>query len=230
MNKEFIKGQLKGALSWLNTSNTNKNVLHAKDSINMALKELEDFKTEKIYKKDIDKLMPILKAFAEGRTIQFAVNGDSWIDIDGNEEGLFLDTFIATSQRYRIKPEKVERIDKKYISGDFVYIHGSLRIIDNCDGYYATYYDEEETLQEVNVDVIEGVPLTPEILKENGWVKDKENCYINYIYHLHICGKNNRYSVYKVEKDNVVWLTGIEKVSDLQHLLFGLDISHKMKV
>lgn len=31
-----------GALSWLNTSNTEKNILHAKDSINMALKELED--------------------------------------------------------------------------------------------------------------------------------------------------------------------------------------------
>lgn len=174
--------------------------------------------------------MPILKAFAEGRTIQFAVNGDSWIDIDSNEEGLFIDTLMATPRRYRIKPEKVEHINKEYISGDFVYIHGSLRIINNCDGYYATYYDEEETLQEVNVDVIEGVPLTPEILKENGWVEDKENCYTNYIYHLHICGNNNRYSVYKVEKDNVVWLTGIENVSDLQHLLFGLNISHEMKV
>lgn len=42
MDKEFIKGQLKGALSWLNTSNTEKNILHAKDSINMALKELEE--------------------------------------------------------------------------------------------------------------------------------------------------------------------------------------------
>ena len=106
MNKEFIKGQLKGALSWLNTSNTNKNVLHAKDSINMALKELDDLK---IYKKDINKLMPILKAFAEGRTIQFAVNGDSWIDIDGNEEGLFLDTLMTTPRRYRIKPEQKYR-------------------------------------------------------------------------------------------------------------------------
>lgn len=60
---------------------------------------------EKIYKKDINKLMPILKAFAEGKPIQFGVNGDSWVDIDGNEEGLFLDTLIATPQRYRIKPE-----------------------------------------------------------------------------------------------------------------------------
>lgn len=42
MDKEFIKGQLKGALLWLNKSNTKKDVLHAKDSINMALKELED--------------------------------------------------------------------------------------------------------------------------------------------------------------------------------------------
>lgn len=60
---------------------------------------------EKIYKKDIKKVMPILQALEKGRTIQFAVNGDSWIDIDGNEEGLFLDTLIATPQRYRIKPE-----------------------------------------------------------------------------------------------------------------------------
>ena len=42
MDKEFIKGQIKGALSWLNTSNTKKNILHAKDSINMAIKELEN--------------------------------------------------------------------------------------------------------------------------------------------------------------------------------------------
>ena len=42
MDKEFIKGQLKSALYWLNKSNTKKDVLHAKDSINMALKELED--------------------------------------------------------------------------------------------------------------------------------------------------------------------------------------------
>ena len=60
---------------------------------------------EKIYKKDINKVMPILQAFAEGKTIQFAVNGDSWIDIDSNEKGLFLDTLMATPQRYRIKPK-----------------------------------------------------------------------------------------------------------------------------
>ena len=42
MDKEFIKDQLKNALFWLNTSNIKKNILNAKDSINMAVKELED--------------------------------------------------------------------------------------------------------------------------------------------------------------------------------------------
>ena len=56
-----------------------------------------------------------------------------------------------------------------YIQGDLVYIHGSLRIINNCDGYYATYYDEDETLQEINVNEIEGIPLTKEILEKNEW-------------------------------------------------------------
>lgn len=222
MNKEFIKGQLKGALSWINTSNTNKNVLHAKDSINMALKELDDLK---IYKKDINKFMPILKAFAEGRTIQFAVNGDSWIDIDGNEEGLFIDILMATPRRYRIKPEKVEHINKEYISGDFVYIHGSLRIINNCDGYYATYYDEEETIQEVNVDVIEGVPLTPEILKENGWVKDDRGYGFRDIIFLN----KDYFGGWAVSIGEDYILT-IASIHQLQHLLFGLNISHEMKV
>ncbi|MBV3386875.1 hypothetical protein [Segatella copri] len=73
------------------------------------------------------------------------------------------------------------------------------------------------------------IPLTPEILEKNGWVKDKE-AYINDSYHLHLCGKYDRYSVYKVVNDNIVWLTDIRNVSDLQHLLFGLGINNEMEV
>lgn len=65
----------------------------------------------------------------------------------------------------------------EYIPGDLVYTHGSLRIISNCDGYYATYYDENESLQEVNVNVIEGIPITPEILEKNGWKNDGYDWY-----------------------------------------------------
>lgn len=60
---------------------------------------------EKIYKGEINRLLPIFQAMADGKTIQFAANGNDWIDIDGEEEGLFLDTLIDNPQYYRIKPE-----------------------------------------------------------------------------------------------------------------------------
>ena len=58
----------------------------------------------------------------------------------------------------------------EYIPGDLVTYNGNIVTIENSDGYYATYYDEDECLQEVNVNVIKGIPVTPEILKKNGWV------------------------------------------------------------
>ena len=60
---------------------------------------------EKIYKEEIQRLLPIFQAMADGRIIQFSANGNDWIDIDGEEEGLFLDTLIDNPQYYRIKPE-----------------------------------------------------------------------------------------------------------------------------
>ena len=60
---------------------------------------------EKIYKGEIQRLLPIFQAMADGRIIQFAANGNDWTDIDGEEEGLFLDTLIDNPQYYRIKPK-----------------------------------------------------------------------------------------------------------------------------
>ena len=74
-----------------------------------ALKELEEQNMEKIYKGEIQRLLPIFQAIADGRIIQFAANGNDWIDIDGEEEGLFLDTLIDNPQYYRIKPESKYR-------------------------------------------------------------------------------------------------------------------------
>ena len=48
--------------------------------------------------------MPIFQAMAEGRTIQ-TKNGDNWIDIDGDEDGLNLDSLIDYQDCYRIKLE-----------------------------------------------------------------------------------------------------------------------------
>lgn len=59
---------------------------------------------EKIYKGEIQRLMPIFQAIADGKTIQ-TKNGIGWIDIDGDEDGLNLDSLINYQGYYRIKPE-----------------------------------------------------------------------------------------------------------------------------
>lgn len=64
---------------------------------------------EKIYKGEIQRLLPIFQAMADGRIIQFAANYNDWADIDGEEEGLYLDTLIDNPQYYRIKPEPTYR-------------------------------------------------------------------------------------------------------------------------
>lgn len=59
---------------------------------------------EKIHKREIQRLFPILEAIKEGKTIQWNDMG-MWRDIDGDDEGFFLDTLVRESDSYRIKPE-----------------------------------------------------------------------------------------------------------------------------
>lgn len=59
---------------------------------------------KKIYKKEIQRLMPLFRAIAEGKTIQWNDMG-VWRDIDGDDDGFFLDTFVGETDGYRIKPE-----------------------------------------------------------------------------------------------------------------------------
>ena len=59
---------------------------------------------EKIYKGEIQRLLPIFQAMADGKTIQ-TKNGIGWIDIDGDEDGLNLDSIINYQDCYRIKLE-----------------------------------------------------------------------------------------------------------------------------
>lgn len=128
-------------------------------------------------------------------------------------------------------------MDKLYIPGDLVSVYvGVKKYIVEVIGTenenevlsYQIKFPNGE-IQYADKDNIVPIPLTPEILEKNGWAKDKEG-YINDSYHLHLCEKYDRYSVYKVVNDNIVWLTGVRNVSDLQHLLFGLNINHEMEV
>ena len=60
---------------------------------------------ETIYSKDINKVMPILQALAEGKIIQFAATYKEWVDLDGDKDGLLLETLINNPKSYRVKPE-----------------------------------------------------------------------------------------------------------------------------
>lgn len=133
-----------------------------------------------------------------------------------------------------------------YISGDLVYIHGSLRIINNCDGCYVTYYDEDEILQEIDVNVIEGIPLTKEILEKNGWKKELmnrgvKNSHLVYIkpdieeygyFPIYIeKGIGKEFDVYPFTDNRVCkQVAYIRYVHELQHLLFGLKLNSKIEI
>jgi hypothetical protein len=49
--------------------------------------------------------MPILQALAEGKIIQFAATYKEWVDLDGDKDGLLLETLINNPKSYRVKPE-----------------------------------------------------------------------------------------------------------------------------
>lgn len=59
---------------------------------------------EKIYTGEVQKLFPILEAIKEGKTIQFK-DSDGWRDINGDDEGFYLNTLVEETDKYRIKPE-----------------------------------------------------------------------------------------------------------------------------
>ena len=121
----------------------------------------------------------------------------------------------------------------RFLNGDIVYIHGIVRVISSCDGYYATYYDEDETLQEVNVNVIEGIPLTTAILEKNGWKKSKINDCAYFYY------KDGLFLTY-TSKDGKFWFDDFDYsssicvylpyVHSLQHILFCLGLNSEMDV
>ena len=108
---------------------------------------------------------------------------------------------------------------KKYITGDL--LHYKI-----CN---AKYLIEVTNTSKLCDEFIEDIPLTPEILEKNGWKKDKDG-YFNDSYHIRLCESSTNYAAYKVVNKSIVWLRAVENVPDLQHLLFGLDISLKIEV
>ncbi len=131
----------------------------------------------------------------------------------------------------------------EYIPGDLATWNGNIVTIENSDGYYATYYDKDEYLQEVNVNAIESIPLTPAILEKNGWKRNGGQYsftykpyagnkveligfFIEMFKDVHDMLKHRYFQI--THEDKVI--CGCFYVHQLQHFLFGLGINHKMEV
>ena len=127
----------------------------------------------------------------------------------------------------------------EYIPGDFVIIETEsakprvvkVSTVDDsviyCEGWgEVSFYDK-----------IKPIPLTPEILEKNGWYgathskQSDDNTKI-----LYKTFKRKGYPTIKVSQDLKItcelspFVVKLESVSDLQHLLFGLNINHEMEV
>lgn len=122
---------------------------------------------------------------------------------------------------------------QKFIVGDIVMYDNKIMVIkEPRDGICFDLYCPKEGLKYCYVDVesIKPVTLTSEILEKNGW----KLCY-GFYFSTNEEGVGIRLS----SQTGYVWdayvgirplRRGINNVSDLQHLLFGLGINHEMEV
>lgn len=76
---------------------------------NKRLNDILDKESEKqttMTREQIKIALPLILAFAEGKTIQIK-NRSRWIDIDGDKDELNLDSVVAYRDCFRIKPNDV---------------------------------------------------------------------------------------------------------------------------
>lgn len=120
----------------------------------------------------------------------------------------------------------------KYIPGDLVTNHRDtvLRIVDMVKGmFYTEYQDGTPGLYISRKDIVP-IPLTPQILETNGWLKIEDKFYTGYQHpkdwRLQIQTTKGRCVAYLHDE----MLFEIDSVHELQHLLFGLGLPSNLKV
>lgn len=128
-----------------------------------------------------------------------------------------------------------------YIEGDIVEYDNKVMVIkEQRDGNHFDLSCHKEGLVYcfVSVEDIAPIPITPEILEKNGWVKDT---------HLHCLDEmpaeayekkdfpltyfNVTFGKKRIQASHdCLFVRNLKYVSDLQHLLFGLGLNSKMEV
>ena len=114
---------------------------------------------------------------------------------------------------------------QKYIIGDIVMYKNRIHtIIDisKSNGYELSYVRHP-----VSPVRLSGVPLTDGILEKNGWKKLYEKFFEKNVNNIRL---TIEFSVNIYVAINRIFIMEIHYIHELQHLLFGLGINHKMEV
>ena len=135
-------------------------------------------------------------------------------------------------------------MEQEYIKGDIVMYDNRIHTI--MDTLELNNYELSYIRYQVNQLELSGVPLTPEILEKNGWVKKVmsrgiKNSHLVYTkpdieeygyFPIYIeKGIGKEFNVYPFTSNHVcTQIAYIKYVHQLQHLLFGLGLNSEMEV
>lgn len=148
-------------------------------------------------------------------------------------------------------------MDIEYIPGDLVMVKEPalqfakdkiFKVISSLSGGFlkVVMLNDSSTTYSISNNAVRPIPLTPEILEKNGWVKEVmsrgvKNSHWVYTkpdieeygyFPIYIeKGIGKEFDVYPFTNNNVcTQIAYIKYVHQLQHLLFGLGINHEMEV
>lgn len=127
-------------------------------------------------------------------------------------------------------------MDKLYIPGDLAFHYIPKTTIKKYVKVYVCSTNNALSLEDMDgnlydyIGVLYPIPLTPEILEKNGW-KLSHGFYWSPNEEGAEVGLSSQTGyVWNAYMRSYPLRSGINSVSDLQHLLFGLGINHEMEV
>lgn len=126
----------------------------------------------------------------------------------------------------------------EYIPGDLVMVKESalqfakdkiFKVISSLSGGFlnVVMLNDSSTTYSISNNAIRPIPLTPEILKKNGWEKLYEKFFEKNVNNIRLTIELSE-NIYVAI--NRIFIMEIHYIHELQHLLFGLGINHEMEV
>lgn len=118
---------------------------------------------------------------------------------------------------------------QKYIEDDVVMYGNNIMIIKEPreEGHFGLLWNNWIIYSYINIEDIKPIPLTPEILEKNGWMKLYEKFFEKNINNIRLTIEFSE-NIYVAI--NRIFIMEIHYIHELQHFLFGLGLKQEMEV